>query len=159
MQAGDLEKDCNSFTVCLFVLGVWGITLPSFFSGNRSIDVILTFTRSDNLSGKKIQQRKERHDRISWNHYAVNACCTNGHGHYVKQPKCQSKNNNEIKRHERISWKDYAVNACCTNGHGHYVKQPKCQSKNNNEIKRHERISWNHSAVNACWWTLTLSLC
>ena len=35
MQAADLEKDCNSFTVCvaigMFVLGVWGITLPSLF--------------------------------------------------------------------------------------------------------------------------------
>ena len=26
MQAADLEKDCNSFTVCLFVIGVWKIT-------------------------------------------------------------------------------------------------------------------------------------
>ena len=37
MQAADLEKECNSFTVCvaigMFVLGVWGIILPSFFSG------------------------------------------------------------------------------------------------------------------------------
>ena len=37
MQAADLEKDCNLFTVCvaigMFVLGVWEITLPSFFSG------------------------------------------------------------------------------------------------------------------------------
>ena len=38
MQAADLEKDSNSFTVCvaigMFVLGVWGATLPSFvFSG------------------------------------------------------------------------------------------------------------------------------
>ena len=32
MQADDLEKDCNSFTVAfgMFVLGVWGIPLPSF---------------------------------------------------------------------------------------------------------------------------------
>ena len=35
MQAADLEKDCNSFTVCvaigMFVLpGVWGTILPSF---------------------------------------------------------------------------------------------------------------------------------
>ena len=30
IQAADLEKDCNSF---MFVLRVWGITLPSFFSG------------------------------------------------------------------------------------------------------------------------------
>ena len=37
MQAADLEKDCNSFTVfvCigLFVLGVWGITRRFVFSG------------------------------------------------------------------------------------------------------------------------------
>ena len=35
IQAADLEKDCNSFIVCvaigMFVLGVWGITFPSFF--------------------------------------------------------------------------------------------------------------------------------
>ena len=35
MQAADLEKDCNSFTTCvaigMFVLGVWEITLLSFF--------------------------------------------------------------------------------------------------------------------------------
>ena len=35
MQTAYLEKDRNSFTVCvaigMFVLGVWGITLPSFF--------------------------------------------------------------------------------------------------------------------------------
>ena len=35
IQAADLEKDCTSFTVCvaigMFVLGVWGITLPSFY--------------------------------------------------------------------------------------------------------------------------------
>ena len=38
MQAADLKKDGNSFTVCvaigMFALGVWGITLPGgFFSG------------------------------------------------------------------------------------------------------------------------------
>ena len=41
MQAADLEKDCNSFTVCLFVLGVWGITLLSFFSGTGLLSLSL----------------------------------------------------------------------------------------------------------------------
>ena len=35
IQAANLEKDCNSFTVCvaigMFVLGLWGISLPSSF--------------------------------------------------------------------------------------------------------------------------------
>ena len=44
MQAADLEKDCNSFTVCvvigMFVLGVWGITLPFFsFSGTGLLNL------------------------------------------------------------------------------------------------------------------------
>ena len=38
MQAADMEKkDCNSFTLCvaigMFVLGLWGIDLPSYFPG------------------------------------------------------------------------------------------------------------------------------
>ena len=45
MQATDHEKDCNLFTVCaaigLFVLGLWGITLPSFFSGTGLLTRIL----------------------------------------------------------------------------------------------------------------------
>ena len=46
MQAADLEKDCNSFTVCvaisMFVLGLWEIIFPSFFLlRNRSIEFML----------------------------------------------------------------------------------------------------------------------
>ena len=41
MQAANLEKDCNSFTVCvaigMFVLGVKGITFPSFFFSGTGI--------------------------------------------------------------------------------------------------------------------------
>ena len=40
IQAADLDKDCNSFTVCvavgMFALGVWGITLSSFSSSSET---------------------------------------------------------------------------------------------------------------------------
>ena len=41
IQAADLEKDCNSF---MFVIGVWGITLPSFCFRNRSVGRPSDFT-------------------------------------------------------------------------------------------------------------------
>ena len=48
IQAADLEKDCNSFTLCvaigIVVLGVRGITLLSFFFRNRSIEPLVTMS-------------------------------------------------------------------------------------------------------------------
>ena len=53
MQAADIKKDCNSFTVRvaigMFVLGLWGITLPSFLSGTGLL-CLLWFSFSVSLS-------------------------------------------------------------------------------------------------------------
>ena len=53
MQAADLEKDLNSFTVCvaigMFVLGLWGITLPSFFSPGTGLLAPSGFMSSDGI--------------------------------------------------------------------------------------------------------------
>ena len=68
MQATDRRKDCNSFTVYvaigMFVLGVWGVTLPSFFFRNMStMNVGLTFVSevyekgsSGDSEGRRIQR-------------------------------------------------------------------------------------------------------